>query len=102
VRDEEPSFWGNNLCTLEPTLEEAGRARRISEEAGLEIVGLGTYLSVGDLEATEDAMRFARKAGSPQLRVDVGRPDDEISYADLFGETKEYLAGSKTYPGSMG
>ncbi|MBA2344105.1 MAG: sugar phosphate isomerase/epimerase [Rubrobacter sp.] len=93
VRDEEPSFWGNNLCTLEPKLEEAGRARRISAEAGLEIVGLGTYLSVGDLDATEDAMRFAWKAGSPRIRVGVGRPDGETSYADLFGATQKYLAG---------
>src|SRR5215210_3192527 len=35
VRDEEPSFWGNNLCTLAPTEADACRARRLSEEAGL-------------------------------------------------------------------
>ena len=39
ARSEEPSFWGNNLCTLAPTEEEARRARRISEEAGLEVPG---------------------------------------------------------------
>ena len=59
ARGEEPSFWGNNLCTLEPTEEEARRARRISEEAGLEVPGLGTYVAVGDLEAADEAMRFA-------------------------------------------
>jgi sugar phosphate isomerase/epimerase len=26
ARSEEPSFWGNNLCTLAPTEEEARRA----------------------------------------------------------------------------
>ena len=46
VKGEEPSFWGNNLCTLAPTEEEARRARRISEEAGLEVPGLGTYVAV--------------------------------------------------------
>jgi sugar phosphate isomerase/epimerase len=40
VKGDEPSFWGNNLCTLAPTEEEARRARRISEEAGLEYPGL--------------------------------------------------------------
>ncbi|MCD6055037.1 MAG: Xylose isomerase domain protein barrel [Rubrobacteraceae bacterium] len=42
TRSEEPSFWGNNLCTLAPTEEEARRARRIAEEADLEVPGLGT------------------------------------------------------------
>jgi len=91
-RDEEPSFWRNNLCTFEPRIEEAERARRISEEAGLEIVGLGTYISVGDLEATEDAMSFARTAGAPQLRVGVARPGEQTAYAELFELTRNYLA----------
>ena len=93
VRDEEPSFWGNNLCKLEPTLEAAERTRRISAEAGLEIIGLGTYLSVGDLESTADAMKFARKVGALRIRVGVGKPDGKTSYADLFETTQKYLAG---------
>jgi sugar phosphate isomerase/epimerase len=55
ARGEEFTFWGNNLCTLAPTEEEAHRARRISEEAGLEIPGIGTYVAVGDLEAAAEA-----------------------------------------------
>jgi len=74
VKGEEPSFWGNNLCTLAPTEEEARRARRISEEAGLEIPGLGTYVAVGDLEAADEAMRFAVTAGAAQVRVGEPAP----------------------------
>ena len=64
-RAEPPSFWGNNLCTLEPTEAEGRRARALAEAAGLAIPNLGTYIAVGDLAATEEAMRFAQAAGSP-------------------------------------
>lgn len=90
-RDEEPSFWRNNLCTLEPTAEGAERARIIAEREALQTVGLGTYIEVEDLEATEEAMRFAKRAGAPQIRVGVGKTG-EASYADLFAASTEFLA----------
>ena len=92
LRGEEPSFWGNNLCTLAPTEEDARRARRLSEEAGLQIPGLGTYVGVGDLEAAEEAMRFAVTAGASQVRVGAGAPDGR-SYEALFAAAREFLAG---------
>ena len=91
VRGEEPSFWGNNLCTLAPTQEDARRARRLSEEAGLRIPGLGTYVGVGDLEAAEEAMRFAVTAGAPQVRVGAGAPDGR-PYEELFAAASAFLA----------
>jgi sugar phosphate isomerase/epimerase len=90
-RGEKPSFWHNNLCTLMPTGEEANRAREISAEVGLEIIGLGTYIEVGDLDATEEAMRFARVVGSPQIRVGVGKPGG-APYTDLLAAAREFLA----------
>jgi sugar phosphate isomerase/epimerase len=92
VRDEEPSFWGNNLCTLAPTEEDARRARHLSEGAGLEVPGLGTYVGVGDLEAAEGAMRFAITAGALQVRVGAGAPDGR-AYEQLFTAAREFLAG---------
>jgi sugar phosphate isomerase/epimerase len=89
---EQPSFWGNNLCTLAPTEAEARRGRALAEAAGLEVINLGTYLDVGDLNATEKAMRLAQLAGSPQIRVGVGRPSPETTYSELFAITKAYLA----------
>lgn len=70
-RDEAPSFWGNNLCTLEPTLENAERARTLARDAGLELTNLGTYLSPADLAAVERSMQFAERAGAPSLRVNA-------------------------------
>ena len=40
ARSEEPSFWGNNLCTLEPTEEEARRASRSLRRPALRYLGL--------------------------------------------------------------
>jgi len=102
VRGEEPSFWGNNLCTLEPVAEEAERAASLAEEAGLEIPGLGTYIGVGDLEATERAMRFAKTAGAPRIRVGVSKPDGERSFGEMFGESRAYLEEVEKLAGEHG
>jgi len=90
VRGEKPSFWGNNLCTLAPTEEEARRARRLSEQAGLQVPGLGTYVAVGNVEAADEAIRFALTAGAPQVRVGAGAPDGR-PYKELFAEAREFL-----------
>jgi sugar phosphate isomerase/epimerase len=89
-RNEPPSFWGNNKCTLSPTEAEAHRARSLAESAGLAIPTLGTYIAVGDLAATEDGLRFAQIAGAPQMRVGVGSLDG-ASYAQRFAAAKAFL-----------
>src|SRR5215218_1442001 len=101
VRSEEPSFWGNNLCTLAPTEEDARRARRLSEEAGLEVPGLGTYVGVGDLETAAEAMRFAVTAGAPQVRVGGGAPDGR-SHEELFAAAVRFWQTSRNSPGPTG
>jgi sugar phosphate isomerase/epimerase len=90
-RDGTPSFWGNNLCTLAPTEAEARRARSLAESAGLAIPSLGTYIAMGDLAATEEAMHFARIAGAPQIRVGAGSSQG-APYAGRFAAAKAFLA----------
>lgn len=96
---EAPSFWGNNLCTFAPTLEEATRLARITQQAGLEVVNLGTYLSPPDLNAIEAAMQFAQQAGSPSLRVSPAKyqgdyhknfNDSLAFFRDVEGLAKRY------------
>jgi sugar phosphate isomerase/epimerase len=90
-RQEAPSYWGNNLCTLAPTPEDAERARRLADAAGLQIPALGTYITMGDLDMVERVMHFAQIAGAPQVRVGVGRDLNNHSYADLFAQTRAFL-----------
>ena len=68
-----------------------------SEEAGLEIPGLGTYVAVGDLEAANEAMRFAATAGAPQVRVGAGAPTDALtkSYSPQPGGVSGRGRGSR-------
>jgi sugar phosphate isomerase/epimerase len=94
-RDEAPSFWGNNLCTLSPTTDEARRARALSQSAGLAIPNLGTYIAVGDLVAVEEALRFAQVAGSPQVRVGVGSLEG-ATYASRFEAARVFLGEVQT------
>jgi sugar phosphate isomerase/epimerase len=86
--NEPPSFWGNNLCTLEPTLENADRARQFAQEAGLELINLGTYLSPNHLTAVEQAMQFAERAGAPSLRVNAASYQGD--YHAAFEQSLEF------------
>jgi sugar phosphate isomerase/epimerase len=101
VRGQEPSFWGNNLCTLEPTEKEARRARALCEGAGLEVAGLGTYIGVGDLDAVDEGMNLARVAGAPQIRVGCGSLEG-TSYARRFEEARRFLVGVEELSGQHG
>ena len=92
-KSEPPSFWGNNLCTLAPTLDDAARAKNVTEAAGLEIAGLGTYINVGDLAATEQAMQFAQTCGAPQVRVSPGGWPGDLPYHDAFARATTFLGG---------
>jgi len=100
-RREKPSFWRNNLCTLEPTEEEARRARSLCGGSGLEVAGLGTYIGVGDLDGVDEAMNFARVAGAPQIRVGSGSLEG-ASYARRFEEARRFLAGVEELAGRYG
>ena len=101
LKTEPPSFWGNNLCTLEPTEADARRGRALAEGAGLAVVGLGTYIRAGDLGATERMMHLAGMAGAPWVRVGVGTMG-EGSYAETFDAAKDFLAGAETLAGKYG
>lgn len=93
VSNEAPSYWRNNLCTLNPELdpEEMLHYRRIAEARGLEIVSLTPYLSVDDPEATEHVFRNARLLGAKMIRVGVARYDGTEPYPALYEKTLRYL-----------
>ena len=90
VRNDAPSFWGNNLCTFAPTEVEAKRAKVISEKAGLETPTIGTYIGLGDIAGAEAAINFAQILGSPYFRVGFGNFTG--NYAKHFADARAFLA----------
>lgn len=91
VRNEPPSFWGNNLCTLAPTQADLQRGRALANGVGLAIPNLGTYIAMGDLSAVEQAMQLAVTAGAPSVRVGVARNDDPGDVHALFARSRAFL-----------
>ena len=88
------SFWGQNRCTvnLDTLLEEAPALREMSQEAGLEMCNLATYLAADEFEQIEMVMEAAKVLGAPSLRVGVPRYDRSRPYDELFQEARESLS----------
>jgi sugar phosphate isomerase/epimerase len=97
-RNQAPAFWANNYCTLPLSDEGARRAKAAAGAAGLAMPGLGTYIDVGDVEAVEKAMSFARICGARNARVHPGNwPDPKgLSYADCFSRARRFLSECET------
>lgn len=96
VTDEEPNprgtgFWAGNKATLPfSTIEQrALEYRKLTENAGLEMPSLGTYVSCNDLESVESVMKAATTMGVPMLRVRVPNYDNSLSYKSLFDTSRE-------------
>ncbi len=91
VIDQKPSpdggigFWTGNRCTwpLSTFEEDAPRIRAMTEAAGLEMPGLGTYPTCDNSGAVEQAMRGAVALGVSQLRINVPNYDGSERYLTL-------------------
>lgn len=93
LQDQPTSFWGNNLCTLTPSMtdQELDELSILSKENGIEVTSVTPYLSVGDIEATERVLQVAKRLGAATIRVGVAGYDRSKNYHDLFDETVAYL-----------
>lgn len=97
VTDEEPNprgtgFWAGNKSTLPfSTIEQrAPEYKKLTEDAGLEMPSLGTYVACDDLESVESVMKAAATMGVPMLRVRVPNYDNSFSYKSLFDASREH------------
>jgi sugar phosphate isomerase/epimerase len=90
VRDHPPSFWGNNRCTLEPTLADARRAGHLAEAHGLVVSNLGAYPPPGELDVVEAVVRFAEVCGASQVRV-MPFSMSGGTYAEALEASRRYL-----------
>jgi sugar phosphate isomerase/epimerase len=83
-----PDFWRSNRATidLDTILAKADSIRRMTEDAGLEIIGLGTYLSYRLLDDVERCMEAANIMGAGSIRVSPPTYDGSENYNDLYEE----------------
>jgi len=82
-------FWRGNRATVDASrlIEEAPKIKKLSDENGLSIPALGTYLSADDMAGIERAMKAAKVMGCTQIRVSVPRYDGTRNCNELFKET---------------
>lgn len=89
----QPSFWGNNRCTLQPSGGDA-MIQRFGQAAiaeGLKTLSVTPYLTVGDLEGTEQVLKAASRIGAPFIRLGVSGYDRSRPFGELFELTRSYL-----------
>ncbi|WP_077623005.1 sugar phosphate isomerase/epimerase family protein [Sediminibacillus massiliensis] len=94
LRQEQPSFWRNNLCTISPDSSEAEleQLSALTRENGIEVTSVTPYLTSGDLTSTEHVLQVAQKLGASHIRVGVPKYDRSANYNDLFKGAVEYLS----------
>jgi sugar phosphate isomerase/epimerase len=87
---EQPSFWGNNLCTLRPDVSEASRAKALSQQAGLAIPNIGSYIGLAEMEKVVEALAFASNVGAAHFRIGFG--NFQGNYTQHFNNARAFLA----------
>lgn len=93
AKGEAPSFWRNNLCSIDPGLSETEmlRFKEITEAQGLEVVSVTPYLNSLNLEETERAFRAAHLLGAKTIRIGAAGYDGSTPYPELYEATVRYL-----------
>lgn len=94
VRQQPVSFWGNNLCTIDPAETNEAELKALAEVVerhGMTSAALTPYLTAGDVAGTELAMQHASMLGAKAIRVGVPTYDRTANYNDLFAKAVTYL-----------
>ena len=96
VQDDAPktdgrSFWQGNKATLPLTGFEADapKWKKMTEDAGLEMPGIATYVKCHEPEKAEGAIKGAAALGAPALRIQVPNYDGTESYAKLWDASRK-------------
>ncbi len=82
----QPGFWAGNLATVPfSTFEqEAPAIRALTENAGLGMPGVGTYVMCDDLAGVEAAIRGTKALGADQFRVRVPNYDGLAPFKPIW------------------
>lgn len=86
-------YWTYNQATLnlDQIHKEAVRAKSLSDQAGLEIVSLSTYLGPGQKNEIEKVMQAAQAIGCPRIRVMPPGYHGEANYPQLFAAVQTQI-----------
>jgi len=78
---------------IEPAeiIEKADEIRKLTEDAGLELVSLATYFAPGDLEDIKRVAEGAKKMGAPMFRLMPPWFDGSVNYVALCQRTVDEL-----------
>jgi sugar phosphate isomerase/epimerase len=92
-RNEKPSFWRNNLCSISPDGgdEHLAHFKQLTEQNGLTILSVTPYLNSVDVEGTEKVLAAAQKLGARFIRIGSTSYDRTRTYHELYEETQTYL-----------
>ncbi|OCT11254.1 xylose isomerase [Paenibacillus pectinilyticus] len=90
---EKPSFWRNNLCSIDPAASDAEleRFKLAALNENLVNLSITPYLNNCDVAETENVFKAAQKVGVPFIRVGVPGYDRTQNYNDLFAKAVDYL-----------
>lgn len=81
-------YWRGNKATvdIDTITKTAADIRKLSEDHGLDIVALGTYLSYKLVDDIERCMEAAGIMGAGSIRVSPPKYDGSENYNDVFEE----------------
>ncbi len=97
IKKESISFWGNNLCTISPSItdEEIHTLKTKSNAKDIEVISVTPYLKGDDLDDTEQVLKIANKFGAKYIRLGVPKYDRSENFHVLFDKCKRYLKDSE-------
>lgn len=84
-------YWRSNKATVDvdTILEKASEIRKMTNDQGLEIMALGTYLNYGMVDEVERCMESAAIMGAGSIRVGSPQYDGSENYNDLLDQATE-------------
>jgi sugar phosphate isomerase/epimerase len=95
VIDQDPdtppkSFWQGNLCTLPLTglPEKAAEYKKLTDDAGLAVSGVASYVRCDNPEDAELAIQGAKALGATQLRIGVPGYDGLEPFKPIWDKAK--------------
>jgi sugar phosphate isomerase/epimerase len=85
-----PGFWRGNRCTLPLSsfVEDAPRIRTLTEDAGLAIAPVASYVQASDRENVERVLRGTAALGAPAARIQVPHYDGSVSSIPLWEQAR--------------